>query len=149
MDLVEFLTARLDEDEAAAKAATAGPWRYNPRKAWHLPPPSFGVLSAAEEFVAAGPVERPVCVAATGMADDPQSMRDAAHIARHDPARVLADVAAKRDTVEAYRLRVEQSDSAEDVSLLVGYHATGLGIALRNLAVVHAGHPDYDEAWRP
>jgi hypothetical protein len=61
-------------------AATEGGWWYDPEKMWNDPGLHFG-----EEFVAAGPVGRPVCVAGTGPADDPQSMADAAYIACLDP----------------------------------------------------------------
>ncbi|MDQ1018819.1 hypothetical protein [Streptomyces afghaniensis] len=61
-------------------AATEGAWWYDPKKMWNGPGPHFG-----EEFVAAGPVDRPVCVAATGPADEPQCMADAAYIACLDP----------------------------------------------------------------
>jgi hypothetical protein len=60
--------------------ATAGDWRYNRAKAWNTPDLRF-----SEEFVAAGPADRPVCVAATGPADDPQAMSDAAYIATVGP----------------------------------------------------------------
>lgn len=65
---------------ALVNGATAGRWRYNPERMWNGPGPHFG-----EEFVAAGPVDRPVCVAATGHADEPQGMADAAYIAAVDP----------------------------------------------------------------
>ncbi|MFI2434725.1 hypothetical protein [Streptomyces sp. NPDC018693] len=61
-------------------AATEGDWWYDPAKMWNDPGLHFG-----EEFVAAGPVDRPVCVAGTGRADDPQSMADAAYMACLDP----------------------------------------------------------------
>jgi hypothetical protein len=97
-DLTEFLLARIDEDEAAARAAVAGPWRYNPSRQWHDPIGSSGQRSG-EEFVGAGPLDATVCVAATGPADDPQSMADAAHIARWHPAHVLAECSTKRALV--------------------------------------------------
>ncbi|MFF0092764.1 hypothetical protein ACFYSF_22765 [Streptomyces canus] len=61
-------------------SATGGAWWYDPEKMWNDPGLHFG-----EEFVAAGPVDRPVCVAATGPADHPQSMADAAYIASVNP----------------------------------------------------------------
>ncbi|PWI16045.1 hypothetical protein DI272_19130 [Streptomyces sp. Act143] len=69
--------------------ATSGDWWYDPDKMWNGPGPHFG-----EEFVAAGTVDRPVCVAATGPADHQQSMADAAYIAAVGPevGRALAGV---------------------------------------------------------
>lgn len=96
--LIEFLTARLAEDEATARAATAGPWRYNPgkhyRREWTV---------EFEESVFAGPTgDSATSIALTGESDDLQSMADAAHIAHHDPARVLREVAAKRRIMERH-----------------------------------------------
>lgn len=100
--LTAFLAARLDEAEAHARACTPGPWRYDPTKCW-LPPHPCGPTPWApngEETVSAGasgPDAKTVCT--TGPADDPQSMADAAHIAAHDPAWVLADITAKRTLI--------------------------------------------------
>jgi hypothetical protein len=52
------------------------------------------------------------------------------HIARHDPARVLADVEAKR--------RIVEWDAEQPVDRGV----------LNILASVYADHPDYREEWR-
>jgi|HubBroStandDraft_4_1064222.scaffolds.fasta_scaffold586039_2 hypothetical protein len=112
MTLTDFLIARLDEDEAAAKA-------------W-LP---FGNPDAAQRE----------------------------HIARHDPARVLREVDAKRkilaehcDTVGSvwipghghdnkFCARCVDSDRDGD------YYAEEPGpcLTLRALAAVWSGHPDY------
>lgn len=129
MDLMEFLRARLDEDEQAAKAATSGPWRYSEGKHWRKPGTSW-----FEEAVFAGEVGRAAtCVAGTGETDDPQSMADAAFIARHDPARALAEVTAKRRILQRY------ADNAVDEWPL---------FPLLELAAVYADHPDYREEWR-
>ncbi|MFI9200191.1 DUF6221 family protein [Streptomyces sp. NPDC053048] len=130
VDLEAFLRARFDEDERVASAATPGPWRYNPDKVWNLPGQHFG-----EEFVAAGTVDKPICVAGTGPADDPKSMADAAHIAQHDPARVLAEVEAKRRLIED----TWGGPDHEDMWL---HH-------MRLLALPYVDHPDYREEWRP
>jgi hypothetical protein len=55
------------------------------------------------------------------------------YVARHDPARVLAECAAKRRIIAAH----EAADFAlnDDV--------------IRLLALPYAEHPDFDEAWRP
>lgn len=57
------------------------------------------------------------------------------HIARHDPARVLAECEAKRRILNL-------CDFEPDCDAAV------LKVA-RVLAAVYADHPDYDEAWRP
>ena len=64
------------------------------------------------------------------------SMADAAHIARYNPARVLADIAAKREIVAW----VGDYDADLDGS------AWGI---LGNLAALYADHPDYQQEWAP
>jgi hypothetical protein len=73
----------------------------------------------------------------------------AAHIARHDPARVLREVEAKRKILAAYEPVAwnDFRDSGEP-EYAFGW-AEGLGLAVRALAEAAAAHPDYDEAWRP
>lgn len=147
--ITEFVTARLAEDEAAARAATAGPWRYNPSKHYHRPnSPEF------EESVFAGPPGADaVSIALTGETDDRQSMADAAHIARHDPARVLREVTAKRAIVEQHTpdLILHSSETPQFCPVCfysdanVERHPCP---TLRHLAAVWSDHPDFDPAWR-
>lgn len=86
--LVEWLRVQLDEDERVALAATPGPWRYDPTKVHEI---------TREESVFTGPAgPAATTIASTGPCDDPPSMSDARFIAAHDPARVLAEVKAKR-----------------------------------------------------
>lgn len=112
-ELVVRLQATLDEIERLAKAATPGPWRYNPRKEWHEPtalafPPEM--RPRGEEFVGAGPLDATVGVAATGPADHPQSMADAAFIAANDPADVLRLVQSHRDLIDEWQKRKQMAD---------------------------------------
>lgn len=139
-DLVRFLRDRLDEDERTARAATPGPWWHNPGKQW-LEGEAFERydLSKGEEFVGyGGPHPFTGAVASTGPADHMQSMKDAAHIARHDPARVLAEVEAKRRILTAYE-NYDREAPELDVPDSV----------IRLLALPYAGHPDYRKEWRP
>lgn len=144
--LIAFLRARLDEDEAAAHAATAGPWWYNPGKQW-LGPEAFERydLAKGEEFVGyGGPSPFVDAVAATGPANNPQSMADAAHIARHDPARVLREVEAKR------RLLYQFEHRGNSVRATVTPSTGGVwDDLLRMLAAVYADHDDYRQEWTP
>ncbi|WP_100501318.1 DUF6221 family protein [Geodermatophilus chilensis] len=77
------------------------------------------------------------------------------HVAHHDPARVLADCAARRRLVLACR------DVRPDLRLL-GARPEGLdfplaptdahqlaALTLALLALPHAAHPDYRPVWRP
>lgn len=105
---VQHPTGQVDLDEVRrlARAATPGPWRYNPEKAWHLPT-DLPLRRNGEEFVGAGPVDAMICIAATGPADHPQSVADARYIAAADPATVLALLADLDAAREALR-RAEQ-----------------------------------------
>jgi hypothetical protein len=62
------------------------------------------------------------------------------------PQRMLAECEAKRRIVEGYLLRCEQGQDPRGE--VFGYHATGMLIAVKLLAAVHADHPDYQEEWR-
>lgn len=113
MDLIDFLKARIDEDEAAAKAASAGEWRAY----------ADGTIFDAHSGQVASSV----------------ASWNLPHIARHDPARVLADVAAKRAIVDAvlpYSTGGQSQSCREDMVLLY-------------LAAVYADHPDYRQEWKP
>lgn len=135
-DLVSGLLAKLDGLERLARSATAGPWRYNPGKEWHQPtalafPP--GWRPCGEEFVGAGPLDATVGVAATGPADHPQSMADAAFIAANGPDAVLRLCRAHRDIIDEWRQAQAAADADPvDVSARIG--AFSFMIALRVLA---------------
>lgn len=104
MTLIEFLRARLDEDEAAAREAdTGGRWRP-------------------------GNADGPLWVNA--------NMR---HMARHDPARVLAEVEAKRFLLEWGIAGIDRGG----LSPVMGHNI------LAGLALPYADHPDYDPSWKP
>lgn len=146
-DLVVFLRARLDEDERAARAATPGPWRHGPDKHWRKPGTSW-----FEEAVFAGPSGKDAtCVAGTGETDDPQSMADAAFVARHDPARVLAEVKGKRLILDEYEAVAEGVDmDSHDLEHSADRSmASSLRGALKGLALPYAEHPDYRPEWAP
>jgi hypothetical protein len=114
--LAEFLTARLAEDEAAANRVS-GHWR----------------LETTGEIVASDGTYAEVCAEAhwTGVGH---------HIARHDPARVLREVEAKRKILAARGAAIGAYDAGYDAALQ---------FAMGALAVIWDDHPDYDPAWAP
>lgn len=125
-DLVAFLRARLDEDEAIAKAATPGPWTVDDEtlaEAIHGP--------EHQDVVSGGRWGGEATVFDTD---------DAVHIARHDPARVLADVEAKRRIVNERPWPI-----GRNWDQVRAWHDT----TLRLLALPYACHPDYREEWKP
>lgn len=153
-DLVAFLRARLNEDEQAARSATPGPWTYNPGKMW-LDGEAFEKFDRSKglEFVSyGGPWPFVGCVAVTGLADHPQSMTDAGHIARHDPARVLREVEAKRlilRDLEQAELSLSTAGPGTPPHDLMTGAVNTLRRAVRLLAVPYADHPGYRTKWRP
>ncbi|MEN3265821.1 MAG: hypothetical protein V7646_2715 [Pseudonocardia sp.] len=173
-DLVAFVLARLDEDEQFARLAIAkqddAVWRSD--VALVSSPRTFWIRSARDS--------RPIAVVQDLAGDHPDDTTGilggsaAAHIARHDPARVLAEVAAKRQLVQRYQLCEAENernvrlydeweaaggsefgdgavpdDPAARLRETSPLEAEGLWLAVRYLAAVHAEHPDYRRAWKP
>jgi hypothetical protein len=122
-ELLDFLRARLQDDEDYARTAfadhnDAGPKWY---EQWS------GALNIGEE-------------------EDLVLTNDSAisrHMERHDPAHVLADVEAKR---EVLRLAERAHDYHET---FMNSFAAAMEDALRLFAQAYADHPDYREEWRP
>lgn len=145
-DLVTFLRARCDEDEQNAQVQTEGPWivpAYDPTRV--KPYGSDGLIARAA------------------------TPETAAHIARHDPARVLAEVVAKRRIVDEHSVWVLQSNQGPRVNM-AHFDEPDMQLACRGcnfgndeeplygvdecptkrlLALPYADHPDYRQEWRP
>lgn len=89
--LITWLCGVLDDIEAAAKAATPGPWGAQPGGQGTFDN-EWEVVSDAHEHPHPGHY-----VVYTGYeGGGASSEQNALHIARHDPRQVLADIAAKR-----------------------------------------------------
>jgi hypothetical protein len=146
-DIVEFIGAQLDEEERVARAATPGPWRYNPDRQWHTPEDVEEGLNG-EEFVGAGPLYATVGVAATGPADHPQSMVDALFISVHDPVRVLAGVDAARRILAAHPVGPD-GDCTTCRAYPGGAAVHAPCPTLRALALPYADQAGYHTEWRP
>lgn len=145
MNVAEFLSARLAEDEQLARAATAGPWLVERNEE------DSGSLA-----IKGGPDQIPTVSGNETVAYDPagweESARDFAHIVRHDPERTLREVAAKRAIINDYWLvtandAIEQANGADPVqtaarTLII----KSLRMALLNLASAYADHEDYPAA---
>jgi hypothetical protein len=92
---IAFLRARLGEDEAAAKAAaeaSAAAWRAEPNVGedwWAVMYTGPSTIRPYDEF------DYPVA--------ERVDRADAAHIARHDPARILREVAVWRSLLLDYQ----------------------------------------------
>lgn len=121
-DLVQFLRARLDEDEQAARRAGD----------------SFRQIGETGVIVATEGDRAEECASANwaGIAE---------HIVRHDPARVLAEVEAKRELLADYERFV-----AERRRMMGGWDSyPEPSPVLTAFATVYADHPDYRPEWRP
>lgn len=139
--LLAFLRARLDEDAADAQRAAeelGARWRYDGQ---HV------VAEAEGDMVA------------TGSLDELEAERGA-HVARHDPARVLAEVEAKRQLVLLHgRATLRAGGGAQHFDTTTVCRSCEPSYqfpdqswpcpTLRLLALPYAGHPDYREEWRP
>ena len=143
-DLVAFLRARLDEDHRIA-AVAAG---MDAGSSW-----------VADDYDVLG----------DGTAAEATSFPQAEHIARHDPARVLREVAAKRRILFAHEPVLLRKGSGADYYVTATVCRTCGGTdalyddgtappdrpaaypcpTLRLLALPYADHPDYQEEWRP
>jgi hypothetical protein len=143
-DLVAFLLARVDEDEAVARGAAA-----------HITPSRSRPGPAGENWSATYDQVRSDWH--DGMRHDIAEVgtfgRDlTAHIARHDPARVLAECEAKRRMVSRLQAYTDAlAATPGDRERLARWSEWDL--AARYLALPYASHPDYrDEyktTWRP
>lgn len=134
LTLCAFLLARLDEDEQAAKAALPGPWLVGTEHDHLLDWVVYGQSRWAGHL-------GQVCNVEYGH----DGADNAAHIARHDPATVLADVAARRRIVEEH-VGVHRCDWGDYAGGDCGECTTEV---LRLLAVRYAGHPDHYSGWAP
>jgi hypothetical protein len=126
-ELVDFLRARLDEDESTARAADGDAIEATP----------------LHEGVAYLTLRGDHTDRYTG--ELPAPLAD--HVARHDPARVLADIEADRALIRDY----VESEAALGVApdmWDVG-RVEGLRVALRTHAARYAKHEDYIEEWAP
>ncbi|MEV8417819.1 DUF6221 family protein [Streptomyces niveus] len=137
-DLVAFLRARLDEDEQAARGCSSEAWWEHPKN-----------------WVSAPQLNRIALVMHDG---------DRGHVVRHDPARILREVDAKRRIIDFYANALEEraalrarmrkvidSDPDEFGRLHRQENelietATRMAPIVRLLALPYADHPDCQEA---
>lgn len=119
MTIVEFLEARLAEDELTANAA------IEVASDWHALYSYRDVKDGNGQYVVLADSRYP-------------SVGQAAHIARHNPARVLRQCEAARAIIAEY-LRL---DALGDLAGLSAAESS-----LRQLASVHSDHADFEPTW--
>jgi hypothetical protein len=150
--LVEFLRACLDEDETMARAADVK--QGDPEWVVHE-----AALTGGEWFRVRSKLDvRPIALVQRidGDNGEPAAVLDASsvatHIARHDPATVLADVAAKRRVLNSLENAVYMRDSGDPspvpwVRQIHGASVAALECAVLALAQAYAGRPGWREEW--
>ncbi|SCL43181.1 hypothetical protein GA0074692_6751 [Micromonospora pallida] len=123
-DLVTWIRQQLDDDERLARAA------YQPNWRWYTE--DKVVVTKQDD---AGECEQWIPVG---------TRSDGAHMARHDPARVLAEVDAKRRLLTQFELR------GNSVRGIVQPSTGGVwDDLLRMLALPYADRSGYRSEWRP
>ncbi|WP_405391071.1 DUF6221 family protein [Streptomyces sp. NBC_01102] len=135
-DLVQFLKDRFAEDEQLAvdteSATDEGLHWYE-----HQREPGDGRWTLIDDF------DEDIAEVNCSAAGDKAVAR---HIARHDPARVLREVEAKRGLLSRYEAM------ATDVLVMTGVEAIRSEYRraiLPGLALPYAAHSDYQETWKP
>lgn len=122
MTIIEFIEARITEDEDLARGA-----HYEGQR-WY----------SEEEFVGRYP---DCCDCGCEVMMGANRKIEAAHVARWDPRSALAECAAKKALIAACREDHEDSLTRNDDTVEL---AT---LVLYTLAQAYSDHPDYDPAW--
>jgi hypothetical protein len=135
-DLTAFVAARLAEDEAAARAALESEWFAH-----------VAEFARADHYAAFGDL-------AVEYDQWLPDVADGAHVARHDRARALREVAAKRAVLALHHAALyegrnsdgdERSDYFCNECDLEKFPCRTVGL----LAAVWSDHPDYRAEWAP
>ena len=118
-DLARWLGEQFDEDERIARAADPGPWKSE----------SLGRHDQA--------AIKPAAPTSLIQFDGSRAAANGVHAARHNPARVLREIEAKRRIVDRYEWLREHGDTG------------GTAWVLPLLALPYADRPGFREEWRP
>lgn len=127
-DLVTWLREQLDEDERVAQAAHCESWSVEPYQ-----PSEPGALPGSTWVV-------------TGIGDTVAAVNGsyrADHLARHDPARVLREVEAKRRIVDSFAAGMEAAPLQRGTE---GYAIVRM--VLRLLVLPYSDRPGYKPEWQ-
>jgi hypothetical protein len=130
-DLVTWLRAQWDDDERVARAAQPGPWTMRENSTpWTDIDAADGTVTSSYE-------------------GDVIAVSDAEHIVRWDPARVLAEVDAKRRILDCFVEDMAMKTSSPEGRDWVEGYAAEAAHRVCLLALPMAGRDGYDESWRP
>lgn len=137
-ELKAFLEARIAEDEAVANEPHHRNWDLYPY--WFRPngeDPTEGSVIAADR-VPDGALSGLIRYI-TG--PEEIDLADATHMARHDPARILREVAAKRALVASHDIGRDPCEAHDAM-----YESVPCDVIL-HLAAIYSDHPDYQKEW--
>lgn len=137
-DLIKFLLARYDEDEAAARNAGGETWDFTGKECQVRVRPS-----GRKEY---GDFGRIIAYTRHGnpLAED---LALAIHVSWHDPARVLREVEAKRKRIATYQAAAAAADRYDDQYMAGVAH--GLAEAIKDDAAAWSTHQGYRPEWAP
>lgn len=127
-ELITFLLARLTDDELAARDAAHGPWHVEGGYPQRISNAAAVLVAECYTTPEAPPWE-------------------AEHITRHDPARVLREVEAKR-AIMALLAETEACLNRGYTDIERGAQLVLLR-ACQCVAAVYSDHPDYKQEWAP
>lgn len=127
VDLARWLGECLDEDERIARGADHGPWKSETLGRHDQAAIKLAAPTSLIQF------------------DGSRAAANGTHVSRHDPARVLREIDAKRMIVAAHERRpMSKSDSADCAHC---WGAVWPCPTLRILASVYDDRPGYREEW--
>jgi hypothetical protein len=133
-DLVAWLTQQIDHDEQVARAATTGPWTAEGNGSIVGPTGPLPKLAGHVVCsVGAWNVGRPTAV-------------DAAHIALHDPARVLRQVTAYRRILARHSPRPSGPPNTW-VTPQCGWPSLNPCPDVRDLLSIYSDREGHDPSW--
>lgn len=150
-ELVRFLNACLDEDAKAARKAAALCGCHPPAPSWTFrdgDEPTDGRILVVDEPHPG--IKRKI---SRRWNRSYEGMFMAEHIVRHDPARALAEVDAKRQIIRLHSFGTGHEcstlDDNGDIDHCTWVMDSEACTTLRLLALPYADHPGYREEWRP
>ena len=144
MTVAEFLTARLDEEEAALRAIqdNSEPWRGE----WDGDDEANFALRTRNGWSLARAV--------TVEAGFPPGVL--AHLVRYDPARALREIEAKRRIIARHYMVTDDCIDGDGIerAAFICHECDNFGKSdnwpcptVRALAAIWSDHPDYDQSW--
>lgn len=128
MTIVDFLNARNDEREQAARSAAFLGFEH-----WRT-------VERGSEVAVVWDDNDSLIVPDTGV-------EQCDHIALNDPEYVLADIAAKRFALDTLRQHEPSDEWGTEPDM--GKRSNNCAGAVRRMALPFAGHPGYDPEWAP